>query len=48
VDNEVPKLLLEHGASVHVQNKEGKTPFQVASVSVKDLLSEHMQGVQEA
>ena len=30
---QVVKVLLEHGADLHIQDKKGKTPFQVASES---------------
>ena len=41
------QLLLEHSASVHLQDKEGRTPFQVALArgheKVTQLLSGHSQ-----
>jgi cytohesin len=44
---EVIQLLLEHGANIHMQNKKGETPFQVAAARGKQkviqLLSEYMQ-----
>ena len=44
---EVIQLLLEHGANIHMQNKKGETPFQVAAARGKQkviqVLSEYMQ-----
>ena len=41
------QLLLEHGANVHLEDKKGKIPFQVASeggaTKVMQLLSEYLQ-----
>ena len=44
---EAVRLLLKNGASIHSQNDNRKTPFQVASeigsLEMIDLLHEHMQ-----
>jgi len=45
------RLLLEHGANVHLADNEGMTPFQVASErdheEITQLLSEHLQSQQK-
>jgi ankyrin repeat protein len=42
---EVVRVLLEHGASVGAEDKEGRTPFQLAWLEghfdVMELLSDH-------
>ena len=44
---EIVQLLLEHGANIHLHNKKGETPFQVAAARGKQkviqVLSEYMQ-----
>jgi ankyrin repeat protein len=49
ISAEVVKVLLEHGADLHIRDEEGKTPFQIARERYfgKDdlqLLSEACQG----
>jgi len=49
---EAIKLLLEHGASGHVENNQGETPFQAAAVrglqETAELLSMHIQSERTA
>ncbi|KAI0245586.1 ankyrin repeat-containing domain protein, partial [Lactifluus subvellereus] len=45
------RLLLRHSANIHVQNRKGKTPFQVASArghrEIMQLLLEYVQSERE-
>lgn len=43
-ETEIVKLLLQHGASIHAQNKEGATAFSVCkNAEIQKLLEEHMK-----
>ena len=41
---EAAKLLVEHGASIYIENKEEKTPLQVAKGGLGTLLRRIVEG----
>lgn len=41
---EAAKLLVEHGASIYIENKEEKTPLQIAKGSLGNLLRRIVEG----
>ncbi|MEQ2175143.1 hypothetical protein GOODEAATRI_015160 [Goodea atripinnis] len=41
---EAAKLLVEHGASIYIENKEEKTPLQIAKGGLGNLLRRIVEG----
>lgn len=41
---EAAKLLVEHGASIYIENKEEKTPLQIAKGSLGNILRRIVEG----
>lgn len=41
---EAAKLLVEHGASIYIENKEEKTPVQLAKGGMRTLLQRIVEG----
>lgn len=41
---EAAKLLVEHGASIYIENKEEKTPLQIAKGSLGNILRQIVEG----
>lgn len=41
---EAAKLLVEHGASIYIENKEEKTPLQVAKGGLANILRRIVEG----
>lgn len=41
---EAAKLLVEHGASIYIENKEEKTPLQIAKGALGNILRKIVEG----